>query len=94
MREPLLPGNVRVTVRAGDLLPVRPANVLLGRRWLAAATWVLLRARAVVPVVGEEGQPHFGLAQQLLHLLRQVVHEPLILKAIKNGDIFRAENMQ
>ena len=64
-----LPGNVRVAVGAGDLLPVRAADLLFCRARLEAVT--------VVAVVGEEGQPHPGLAQQLLHVLRQVVHEPL-----------------
>ena len=69
---PFLPGNVRVAVCAGDLLPVRAADPLPGRACLEAAVLA-----AVVAVVGEEGQPHPGLAQQLLHVLSQVVHEPV-----------------
>ena len=64
--------DVRVTVCAGDLLPVRLADLSLGR------SLAVLRAAVVVAMVGEQGQPHSGLAQQLLHVLRQVVHEPFI----------------
>ena len=67
---PFLPGNVRVAVCAGDLLPVRAADPLFCRARLVEAV-------TVVAVVREEGQPHPGLAQQLLHVLSQVVHEPV-----------------
>ena len=79
---PFLPGNVRVAVCAGDLLPVRAADPLFCRARLVEA------AVAVVAVVGEEGQPRPGLAQQLLHVLSQVVHEPVGGEGVwKSSDI-------